>query len=57
MHGYDRLTVEQDLRAAAPGRHDKRTAERRGDARIAAGRIGWVAFQKKSKVARVFRTR
>jgi hypothetical protein len=50
MHGDDRRTVAQDLRAAAPDRHDKRTAERRREARIAAGRIGWVAFQKGSRL-------
>jgi hypothetical protein len=54
MHGDDRRTVAQDLRAAAPDRHDKRTAERRREARIAAGRIGWVAFQKGSRLRECF---
>jgi hypothetical protein len=54
MHGNDRRTLEQDLQAAAPGRHDKRTAEQRREARIAAGRIGWVAFQKGARLRECF---
>jgi hypothetical protein len=50
----DRCAKEQDLRAAAPDCRDKPTAEQRREARIIAGRAGWIAFQKGVRLRECF---
>ena len=53
-HERSRRVVEHDLRSAAPGPNSKVVAEQRKEARMVAGRNGWIAFRKGARLRECF---
>jgi hypothetical protein len=53
-HEGSRCVAERDVRSAAPDPNSKVVAERRKEARMIAGRNGWIAFRKGARLRECF---